>query len=715
MTYRSSFSQHDVFDKCKRWWYYLKVKEVPVISDFCYANAGSAVHKTLEKYYEKEITDMEAVKEFFNNQWNKYKLSESKIANKKDEYWIMILNGINLDEKFTSTELKIYYPDGLAYIDVVNSEEDKIGDWKSSTRREENEESYRKQILMYSWFYWRKFGRIPKESTVYYLKYNGSKCKMSFNFTEEDIKEIETWYNNILGEMNNIIETKKVPSKCEQCHMFCPYEDICIKEEDFVKFDIHIFGDTLQVFSPLNSMIHKALMKKFSYELKNAYFMKKSNPYARTTIEFWKPRKQLLPYGFLNGLKKTLQDYIDFKGIKGEINIIDHREFNKDVINMPNSFKNGIKLRDYQEDAVEAFLKNKLGILEVGTGGGKTEIAIETIRRLGVKTLFVVDKIELLKQTKERMEKALGIKVGQIGRGVYDIQQVTVATIQTLTKNIKEYADYLKSVRYAIFDETHKVAAKSYVKLGQYLPNTEYRLGISGTAFRDDGNDMMINSVVGYKLYDLSGKVLIEKGWLVKPVITFVKDYMTKEEIKDKEENIRVGLINETMNYNNSYKEFIVHNDKRNLIIQNLINKNNGKKILVLVKLIEHGELLEKAIDGSQYLHGSVNKKDRDEMFKQFTDGNLNIFISTISIFSEGIDVPSLDMVINAAANKGNVKTIQVLGRVLRKMEGKNNAHYIDFIDETKFFKLASYARKRALIKEGHEVETTDSQSLYNG
>ena len=38
-------------------------------------------------------------------------------------------------------------------------------------------------------------------------------------------------------------------------------------------------------------------------------------------------------------------------------------------------------------------------------------------------------------------------------------------------------------------------------------------------------------------------------------------------------------------------------------------------------------------------------------------------------------------------------------------MEGKVNAQYIDFIDETKFFRLASLARKKILIKEGHEVE----------
>jgi len=723
MTYRSSFSQHDVFEKCPRWWYFLKVKEVPVISDFCYANAGSCLHKTLEKYYNKELTDMEQLKEFFNSQWSKYKLEQSKIAEKKDEYWVMVLNGINLDEKFTSTELKIYYPDGLAYIDVVNSEEDKIGDWKSSTRREDNEESYKKQIQMYSWFYKRKFNRIPTESTVFYLKYNGSKGKMSFNFTEEDIKEIETWYNNILGEMNNIIETKKVPPKCESCHIFCPYEEICQKEEEFIKFDIHIFGNNLQLFSPINSLIHKALMKKFSYELKNAYFMKKNNPYARTTIEFWKPKKQLLPYGFLYGMKKTLQDYIDYKGIKGEINIIDHREFNQDIIDMPNEFKNGIKLRDYQIEAADKFLENKIGMLELGTGAGKTIIISEIVRRLGRKTLILVNRVDLLRQIKKVLEDTLGVEVGTISQGQSDIKTITIATIQTIYKNINIYSDYLKTVRVSIMDEAHNVNHLSYWRVSQHLTNTEYRLGTTGTPRRTDGNDMYLNAVNGYVVFKMNSEKLIEDGWLMKPKIIFIKDYMNKDIIKQMEEESKVGLINETDNYSSFYNKFIVENQERNNIVQKLINKHKGEKTLILVKLVKHGEYLSKML-GVFYLKGSTKKEIRKQTLDDFKNGKLNILIGTISIFAEGLDIPSLKYLINAAGQVSDIKTIQTLGRLLRKHEGKESCTYYDFIDESRFMRKASNSRQKAFKDENHNINyvkyndfflEANSQSLYNG
>jgi len=227
----------------------------------------------------------------------------------------------------------------------------------------------------------------------------------------------------------------------------------------------------------------------------------------------------------------------------------------------------------------------------------------------------------------------------------------------------------------------------------------------SGTNFRDDGNDMMINATCGNKCFDLSSKVLIQNGWLIKPQIKFIEKYMQTNDVKKLENKILKGLINETPEYNNFYEHFISNNDKRNMVIKEIIDQNKDKKILVLTRLVDHGQYLTALINGSKHLHGQTSKKEREKIFDAFTNGDLNILISTISIFAEGIDLPNLKIVINAAANKGNVKTIQVLGRILRKLEGKNTAQYYDFIDETKFFRLASLARKKALIKQGHEIE----------
>ena len=223
---------------------------------------------------------------------------------------------------------------------------------------------------------------------------------------------------------------------------------------------------------------------------------------------------------------------------------------------------------------------------------------------------------------------------------------------------------------------------------------------------------MQIHSVIGDICYNLNSKILIEKGWLVKPKIIFIKDYITNDKLRSMEIEAKQRLINETPNYHNYYNKFIVNCKERNDKIKEIVDKYKDKKVLVLVKLIQHGEILEAMIPNSKYLHGSINKKDREEMFDKFKNGDLKVLIATISIFSEGLDLPFLQIIMNVSANRGDVKTIQVLGRVLRILEGKKNAQYFDFSDEMSFFKVASLARIKILRKEGHDVEVINLNDI---
>jgi len=414
-----------------------------------------------------------------------------------------------------------------------------------------------------------------------------------------------------------------------------------------------------------------------------------------------------LAIGFYEDAIKLLKDYAVYRKKTPYINIFDRRIRNNFRMKMPNKLLTDKKLRDYQIKGVETFLENKIGLLEIATGGGKTLIAAEIIRRLGYMTLFIVDKIELMNQTIEVLGRNLGLEIGRIGTGEVDIQGVTVATIQTLISRLDDLKDYLLQVRVVIMDEAHKVAAKSYYKIGSYLRNTEYRLGITATAFRDDGNDMMIAATLGKILFDISSFKLIKGGFLVKPEIVFVKYKIDEEYMKEMEEDVveDIKTTNKTIQkYMVLYKRFIVENKIRNLVIKDLVLKNIDKRILVLVKMVEHGKNLEKLLPESRYLYGALNKTERFNLFDDFKAGRLKVLISTVSIFAEGIDVPELNIIINASANKGDVKTLQILGRVLRKSEGKEKAYYYDFIDGFKQLDTGYNARKNILKEEGHVI-----------
>jgi len=222
----TSFSQNNMYSNCSRCWYFKYVKKLQTDDDMCYANAGNVVHKCLQEYYTNN-SPQAIIRDLFDKKWQHYKIDESKIADKKEEYWNMVLNGINVKVKITTAELKIFYPDVVGYLDVVNTTDDEISDWKTSTRRPENENEYIHQLKFYSYLYFRKFSRLPKKATVYYLKYDGEEAKLEFVPTMHDISVISKWHLNIRKGMDAIIESNKIPDCADECMMFCPFKDVC--------------------------------------------------------------------------------------------------------------------------------------------------------------------------------------------------------------------------------------------------------------------------------------------------------------------------------------------------------------------------------------------------------------------------------------------------------------------------------------------------------
>ncbi len=506
----TSFSQNNMFWTCPRSWYMKYVQKIPGIDDLKYAHRGNVVHHCLEKYYPDKTMTTAEVKVLFETEWKTFGLDNTSLKNKKDETWLMILRGMELDLDFTSTELKIWYPDVVGYIDAVNTKKGIYSDWKSSTLSEHNKNEYTMQLKYYAWLYYRKFNKVPIYCNVYYLKYTGTKGEFGFTPTTEDIENAKKWHYKTRERMGYFIDHPERLPPFNKGYFFCPYKhlwDLDSKSPtDLMKFVIDLYGNFFYIKGDVDNFLSNHFAKKYSYELKTAFFIKKANPNANTTIRFWLESKRRLPIGFLTEVMKSLHDYAEFKKKIPVIAVNDKRYIDKTIVEMPDELLSGKTLRPYQIDAIDTYVnRNKIGMLELSTGSGKSLIAAEIVRRLRCKTLFVVDKKELLYQMKKTFEENLGIEIGVIGDGKKDIKDVTVATIQTLNKNIADFKEYLGEVRFVIMDEVHKIASKSYYKLGSYMKNTEYRLGLclnpSTNVFDDKGHIKKIKDIkVGEKI-----------------------------------------------------------------------------------------------------------------------------------------------------------------------------------------------------------------------
>lgn len=451
-----------------------------------------------------------------------------------------------------------------------------------------------------------------------------------------------------------------------------------------------ITGPIIQI-SGLRLDAEQGLIKEFSYELKNAFFIKKAMMAKgvmnyQPMVRFYNPNKGELPIGFLNRLKKYLTE------CKYEIEF-DDRRAEPTWYEMPDKLLNK-ELRDYQIRAADFAMQNRITFLQLPTGSGKTTIAAEIIRRNQGRALFVVDRNILLNQTIKEFQSMLGRDIGSITEGKMDLQVVTVATIQTLTTLLKnkntQLLKFLSEVKTFIIDESHTAASKSYIKLSNKIPNATMRIGLSASYTREDGDEMMIESCVGRPEFKIEAAELTNLGHIMKPKIYFIKyvDDFQKHEI-----------------YHEAYDAKITNNKTRNELILKILNRFKGHNILIIISKIEHGRWLESQIGGSVFIHGTVNHEVREKWLAEMKNSRGKIIIGTSSIVSKGLDVPNLDVMLNATGNLSSITTIQSLGRVLRNHENKKHAYYIDFKDLGTFFKEHTDKRIETLQQQGYEVK----------
>jgi len=389
------------------------------------------------------------------------------------------------------------------------------------------------------------------------------------------------------------------------------------------------------------------------------------------------------PIGFIHDVIKTISPYC-------EVEIKDYRKLGPDIsVGGPNYV-----LRDYQQDILEKCIQYKNSSVQLATGGGKTLLAAEFIRRIAKKSLFIVPSTEILWQTNKVLNEALEVPVGIVGDNKSDIKDITVGTWQSLYKD--EYSDYLGSIDVVVVDECQHIGANILKQILSNCPAT-YRLGMSGTLFREDGADLELVAATGPKVAEISYSYLIKHNYLVPAKIKIIR--------------IPEKRYSQEYSYNLVYEDYVIRNKDRNEEIANTAKQliSSGRKVLIFTSRIEHGFILQNMI-GCDFVYS--DNPDRRTIIDMYTSNKTKCLIST-SLLQEGIDIPPIDALILAGPQKSLVATIQKIGRALRPYNGKKDCIIIDFQDNAKYlsshFKLRlNYYRREPSFNIIHDFYSTD-------
>lgn len=480
---------------------------------------------------------------------------------------------------------------------------------------------------------------------------------------------------------------------------------------------IVIKGNTSQIIEETDVEFILSLDKHLSFFIQGAEhtaafkgFLNRDGDYVK-----WDGFKKLLTptLQFATGLVERVQDF--YKEANKSIEVIDKRPVKS--IGSPRNILDNLKKINkepypYQIEILDVIDKNDRGIIKVATGGGKSLIAALISAKLGKKTIIYVIGKDLLYQFHDFFSQCFDEPIGIIGDGqckIHDINIVSIWSVgqaigmkkseillesdddeESLNKNkYDEILKMIKETKLHIIDECHMSACETIQQIYKHS-KPEHIYGLSGSPWRDDGADLMIESILGKYIVNIPASRLIREGYLAQAIIRFrvTPPY-----------SVPLDKV-----YPSIYKRYIVENDTRNGLVleaaKALVKK--GYQTLVLFNSLKHGKILYdlfKQHMSCAILDGSNDKDEREKVKKDLMNHKIDCVLAS-RIFDIGVDIPSLSGLVIACGGKSTVKALQRVGRVIRKYPGKKFAVVIDFADQAPYLDTHSRTRYRIYTSE---------------
>lgn len=355
------------------------------------------------------------------------------------------------------------------------------------------------------------------------------------------------------------------------------------------------------------------------------------------------------------------------------------------------------------------------GLLLSATGTGKTKTAAQFFSWLECKCLFVVNRTQLLYQAQKEIQEWLSkegydTKVGIVGNSKFNLQRITVATIQTLHKRAKkkEVRDWLRSIDIILIDELHKQMNKSNFNVID-IAKPQAVIGLTATMqLKRKPIRFRCYSICGPQIFQFSMTEGVEAGVLSQGIVVQVPVAPNPDGFKKP-----VAKISDAVKREKEYVHEAVLNSNVKHLIKGLVNLAMVEDlcVVVLVDRIVHLKSLQKMLikHDPQMFYGAVKVKDRKKQLKMFDKGKENLIIAN-RVFTEGINLKRIDLVIDGAQRSSRDDAQQKFGRAARLHAEKAGIWYIDIFTEVAKLEKAAKERKGAFkqIKVPIKVLTSD-------
>lgn len=364
---------------------------------------------------------------------------------------------------------------------------------------------------------------------------------------------------------------------------------------------------------------------------------------------------------------------------------------------------NGITFRADQKKALRAVRRRQRGKIVFPTGSGKTIIAAGIISMFPrCRTLFLCHTKDLLFQSMHAFERfgfqvivyGGGYKLDNLDKIFRQSKCLMLATVQSFSKIPPE--KYIAFFDMIIVDEVHHVNSKDS-QYGKILEHNlaPRRYGLTATVPTDRKQILVNEGFFGPTIARLTVEEGIEIGVIAKPRINIIPvpyDVRMNKRCRGQ--------------FQKYYEYGVVKNRVRNKLIADQVIETTkaGETVLTIIERKEHGKLLQKMLKLKgvrvPFIYGDTDKVTRSRTLERLQSRKIKAVICS-RVWKEGINIPSLNHIINAVGLKEEKAVLQAAGRGLRTTEEKTTVKITDFLDPYKYLAEHSVSRMTVYIKKG--------------
>ena len=525
-------------------------------------------------------------------------------------------------------------------------------------------------------------------------------------FTRTFTQEIETFDDEKLKLLVELIARDILDIKIAVTDTIGEYHDKLGILEDFNGNSIVFYGSANESLNGYQNNYEKVRIVKSWIESDNESIIDEKNEFD----SLWNGTNPFVKvYNYQQSAKENL------------LKVITRRK------NGESQSKDPIKLRDYQEQAINAWVNNGYhGFYVMATGTGKTWTAIfsakEMIKQHPAMVVICAPYKHLVRQWADDVEKAFPqekiIMVSsenptweqqitqEIIRKQYnpDNQIIIISTIASFKMpRFMNAIKKSKEEKLLIVDEAHRFTDRS-----EKLKETfQYMLGLSATPFSGSSAQpgMELMKFFGGQVFSLPIEDALERGFLVPynyyPI--FVQSTEDEEQrfkyhtqkilscfknnrcinpdllVKSLRNRLRVismaeekqNRIDEILNNIKEDDHFVVYcGDGR------LFDDNTGEEI-------RHIQSIKRVLTAHGYkasqFTAQENMNDRMELVDAFNKGEISS-LAAIRCLDEGINIPSIKSALILSSNDDYREFVQRRGRILRTYGAKEYANIYDVI-----------------------------------